>query len=349
MLAVTAAVLTADGGAQHRVSNPHFGVSGGNVTNRSNAFCCSGTLGALVEDTSGVQYILSNNHVLANSNNGRPGDDISQPGMIDTGCSVTPTMIVGDLTTFASLNSNVDAAIAALRAGKMDSTGHIEDIGVPSRTVAAPFVGQAVAKSGRTTGFTTGTVRSVNTDVNVQYQEGCNKGRKFVVSFNDQVVIGGSSFSAGGDSGSLIVTNNSSHNPVGLLFAGSSTTTIANPIGEVLSKLGTALGKGLRVTGSGTAPFSEFSALSTDEIARGTRAKEAHARRLMANPAIFGVGVGEDPNSPGQAAVVIYAQRGLARAAIARDLDGVATVVIETDPIVAYGWNEPAGQTCSVR
>ena len=56
-------------------------------------------------------------------------------------------------------------------------------------------------------------------------------------SMRGQVLINGSGFSAGGDSGSLIVTDNTSHNPVALLFAGSSTTTIANPIREVLTKL----------------------------------------------------------------------------------------------------------------
>jgi hypothetical protein len=63
----------------------------------------------------------------------------------------------------------------------------------------------------------------------------------------------------------------------------------------------------------------------------------------MADPAIFGVGVGEDPEQPGRAAVVIYAQPGRVRAAIARELDGVRTHVIETDPIVAYGWNAALG------
>jgi hypothetical protein len=59
----------------------------------------------------------------------------------------------------------------------------------------------------------------------------------------------------------------------------------------------------------------------------------------MADPAILGVGVGEDPAAPGQAVVVIYANRGQARAAIARELDGVRTRIVESDPFVAYGWN----------
>jgi hypothetical protein len=42
----------ADGGASHQRRNQHFGVSGGNVNDHSNAFCCSGTLGALITDGS---------------------------------------------------------------------------------------------------------------------------------------------------------------------------------------------------------------------------------------------------------------------------------------------------------
>src|SRR4029079_2937284 len=159
--------------------------------------------------------------------------------------------IVADFTRAAALGSNVDAAVAQLRTGQMDSSGFIEDVGVPSSTIASPSVGLGVAKSGRTTGFTTGTIASINTSVNVQYTRDCGGGKKFVVSYTNQVVINSSTFSAGGDSGSLIVTNNASHNPVALLYAGSSTSTIGNPIGEVLTKLGAALGRTFSFVGSG--------------------------------------------------------------------------------------------------
>jgi len=51
-------------------------------------------------------------------------------------------------------------------------------------------------------------------------------------------------FSGGGDSGSLIVTDNGSLNPVGLLFAGSSTQTIVNRIDLVLSYFNVAIDNG---------------------------------------------------------------------------------------------------------
>jgi hypothetical protein len=343
-LAVTA--LTADGGVDHQKSSDSYGVSGGNVNDRSRLYCCSGTLGSLVRDQDNGLHILSNNHVLARSNKAALGEDVSQPGMIDNGCGIGE--VVADLSAFPNVGaSNVDAAIAKLRPNTMSTGGEILDIGVPSGTTAAPAVGVLVAKSGRTTGYTTAAIGAINANVNVQYQQGCGQGKKFIVSYTGQIVVNSSSFSAGGDSGSLIVTQGS-HNPVGLLFAGSSTTTIANPIDEVLSKVGQALGKSVSFDLSGSSASSPIvsSSLSAEEIGRGSRAKEAHAGRLMADPSVVGVGVGEDPDVPGRAAVVIYVQRGLARAAIARELDGVATRVIETDPIVAYGWNTPIDAGC---
>ncbi len=162
--------------------------------------------------------------------------------MIDTNCQVAER--VADLSVAAPLgSSNVDAALALLRPGAMNADGEIMDIGTPSATTVAPAVGLSVAKSGRTTGHTTASVAAINTSVQVQYQQGCGQGgRKFRVTYTNQVVVNSSTFSAGGDSGSLIVTNNG-HNPVALLFAGSSTTTIGNPIGEVLLRLGSAAGK----------------------------------------------------------------------------------------------------------
>src|SRR5262249_49210246 len=269
-------------------------------------FCCSGTLGALVTDGT-TSYVLSNNHVLGLSGKASAGDDISQPGLIDNGCRVST--VVADFTAAPQLgSSNVGAAIAQLRPGAMAADGTIQDIGIPSSVVMAPSVGLGVAKSGRTTGFTTGTISSINTSVNVQYQASCGQGKKFVVSYTDQVVINSSTFSAGGDSGSLIVSN-AGHNPVALLFAGSSTTTIGNPAGPVLSALSTSLGRTLTFVGIG-APIAPIQNLKSEmqPLVRGVggdmqqlpqhaadRARavlEVHRNNLMATPGVVGAGVG---------------------------------------------------------
>jgi hypothetical protein len=340
----------ADGGANHQVRNQHFGVSGGNVNDHSNAFCCSGTLGSLVT-INGTKYILSNNHVLGRSDQAVVGEDVSQPGLIDNSCRIAT--LVGDFTAAVPLGQNVDAAVAQLRTGTMDSTGFIEDVGVPSSTIVNPSVGLAVAKSGRTTGFTTGTVSSINTSVNVQYQRGCNSGKKFTVSYTNQVVINSSTFSAGGDSGSLIVTNNASHNPVALLFAGSSTTTIGNPIGEVLTKLGNALGSAVSFNGTsgGNQPPRGRQAgerepfipgleglmpqLPQQAAERALAVLEVHRANLMFQPGVIGAGIGAG-RTDNEAAIVIYVNKDAAqRPILPDDIEGVPVTVILTDQFIA--------------
>ena len=323
---------SSDGGANHQGRNLHFGVSGGNVNDITRRFCCSGTLGALVK-FGGNSYVLSNNHVLGLSGKARAGDDISQPGLIDNGCQTPP--IVADFTVAPQLGpSNVDAAIAQLRPMAMDATGFIEDIGPISSAPRDPSVGLGVAKSGRTTGFTTGTIGSINTSVSVQYQASCGQGKKFVVSYTNQVVINSSTFSAGGDSGSLIVTNDANHNPVALLFAGSSTTTIGNPIGQVLTQVSNALGRTVSFGGApGVASMSTLANLQ--DIEQATQVKNRHEQRLMSQPDVFGMGVGRDEG--GRAFVVIYADRGAGRVSdLPRNLDDVEVRVVHTEPFKAY-------------
>jgi hypothetical protein len=321
--------------------NTHLGVSGSNVNDITNAFCCGGTLGSLV--TNGTsKYILSNNHILARQDQAAPGEDISQPGLIDNGCR--PATIVADFTTAPKLGTNVDAAIALLRDSLMDTTGFIQGIGTISSVVKAPAVGLAVEKSGRTTGTTTGRIGSINTSVNVQYQIRCGQGKKYVISYTHQIVVNGSGFSAGGDSGSLIVTNNSCHQPVGLLFAGSSSSTIANPIGEVLTKVGTALGHSVSFVG-GTCTSTSTVAQPTggqglelpqQAIDHAGKVLEQNRYDLMSKPGVLGVGVGAlEDNS--QAAVIVYVDKtSSAKPQLPERVDNVPVRVIFTDPFIAF-------------
>jgi hypothetical protein len=344
----------ADGGANHQRRNQHFGVSGGNVNDASRSFCCSGTLGAMVTDGSN-QYILSNNHVLARSDQAVAGEDVSQPGLIDNGCRIAT--LVADFTGAAPLGSNVDAAVAQLRPGTMDSSGFIEDIGVPGSSIVNPSVGLSVAKSGRTTGFTTGSISSINTSVNVQYQRGCGGGKKFTVSYTNQVVINSSTFSAGGDSGSLIVTNNASHNPVALLYAGSSSATIGNPIGEVLAKLSAALGRSFSFGGGGGGggasptpkghqagerqPFipgleALMPQLPQQAADRALAVLEVHRANLMFQPGVMGAGIGAG-RTDNEAAIVIYVNKNAGQKPFLPDnIEGIPVNVIMTDEFIAF-------------
>lgn len=346
----------ADGGSNHRGRNLRLGVSGGNVNDRSNLFCCSGTLGALIRDENNTQYILSNNHVLGRSGAAVAGEDVSQPGLIDSNCNTAT--VVADFTGAAPLGpSNVDAAVAQLRSGQMDSAGNIEDIGVPSSTIANATVGLSVAKSGRTTGFTTGSISSINTSVSVQYQQGCGKGKKFTVTFTGQIVITPGNFSAGGDSGSLIVTNNAAHNPVGLLFAGSSSATIANPIGLVLTRLGSTLGRTFSfgggggggaastpsdvIQGPGRRPFIPgieglMPQLPQQAADRASAILENHRANIMFQPGVMGVGVGASGRVDGEAAFVIYVNKDAGQKPILPDsIEGIPVTVVLTDEFIA--------------
>jgi hypothetical protein len=80
--------------------------------------------------------------------------------------------------------------------------------------------------------------------VSVAYENECAGGSAFTKTFTGQIVIRnrGSRFLNSGDSGSLMVEDVSTHaRAVGLLFAGSSQSAIANPIGQVLSFLGATM------------------------------------------------------------------------------------------------------------
>ena len=244
---VFSGVLVADDGPEHQVAQLRpikLGTSGGNINDRSTLYCCSGTLGALVEGD-GVQYILSNNHVLARSNLAEPGEGINQPGQIDQNCGQEG--IVAHLSDFVVIRfkrgrvaplNKVDAAIGLVVDGTVDANGAILDIGEVSSETVEAMPGQAVKKSGRTTGFTQGIVTDIGVTVDVGYSKECGGPANQIARFTNQIFIAGTggAFSAGGDSGSLIVEDAAaSPRAVGLLFAGSSTHTVANPIGAVLS------------------------------------------------------------------------------------------------------------------
>lgn len=357
LVVVTSAWGIADGGKAHQdpQAKPiQVGTSGGNVNDKSRAFCCSGTLGAVVtKGGSGPQYILSNNHVLGRLNKAASGEDVSQPGLIDSGCRVLQS--VADFSEAPALSRNVDAAIAQVQPGAVAENGSILDIGPISSTPGTPTVNLSVMKSGRTTGFTTGSISSISTDVNIQYQSGCGSGKKFLVSYTDQIVIAGSGFSAGGDSGSLIVSNDagSCKQPVGLLFAGSSTTTIANPIADVinafspsLSFVGTSNPSGCPI--SGTASSAANFGPSQAAVDHARTVKNRHRGSILPMPSVLGIGVGADEDNPSEAVVVIYVETGRANAqGLPENLDGLRVRVVTTEPFVAYGNQKWGDNRCS--
>lgn len=132
-----------------------LGVSGGSIddwsTRATLTLCCGGTLGALVQDPGGTLYILSNNHIRGTAGGGTIGDDIVQPGIIDSCPRVRPANVVADLSSFILISLDgdnlVDAAIAQIRPGQVNRSGLIHDIGTPGPDTLIAYPGLAVKKS----------------------------------------------------------------------------------------------------------------------------------------------------------------------------------------------------------
>ena len=204
----------------------------------------TGTLGARVTDGTHT-YALSNNHVYAGVNTASIGDSIIQPGDADGGSD--PADRIGTLADYQQIdfsggNNIMDAAIALTTADDVGTATPPDGYGAPSTIPTAATIGMGVQKYGRTTGFQQGTVQDVNFAVDVCYfalsEDFCFPG--FEARFVNQIAVSPGTFSAPGDSGSLMVTQGGNQ-PVALLFAGDGTLTIGNPIVPVLQRFGVTI------------------------------------------------------------------------------------------------------------
>jgi hypothetical protein len=352
-----------------------LGASGGNVkdTNTTGQVitCCGGTLGSLVT-RGGTQYILSNTHVLGRSDAGVVGEAIVQPGLDDTQCASTQTVTVANLTQFANLeteshgaaSANVDAAIAQIVSGKVDTSGNIFYLGAAADANGAPVAGAPhagsgvaatvnmnVAKSGRSTGLTCSAVLATNISAAVQYTRNCDgTGTPFTVQYINQVDVAGGDFSAEGDSGSLVVTQ-ATADPVALLFAGSDTDTVANPVAPVLNFFASG-GNSMTFAGGSAhvvlgcslpnAPQSAALTVRPSSVAaavmqKAVAARDAHGPELLARPDVQAVGVGSSYDAAGEAAVVFFVTKGIAHAGIPATVDGIRTRVVEGELFARRG------------
>lgn len=226
----------------------------------------AGTLGCWVKKND-KNYILSNNHVLANSNDANIGDRILQPGPYDGGTVANDQ--IATLSEFIEIKfnetvnpcqfANGTAAVLNFLAKLIGSKSRMKSVRTQAAenlvdcAIAEPLnpsdvrneilnignilgvedatLGMGLKKSGRTTGFTTGSVQQI--DVTSQVSYGTNKTGIFV----DQLMAG--AMSQGGDSGSAVLNND--NKIVGLLFAGSSNSTIINRIQNVFQALNVSL------------------------------------------------------------------------------------------------------------
>jgi len=228
----------------------------------------AGTFGAVVRDKrTGESLILSNNHVLANATDGsdrrsRTGDPILQPGKYDGGTSddaiarllrfvplrrpeAISRCVLRRLGAYLSKRLNLQAFPWSGRSGRTREVTNLVDAALARplsadliasdildigavKEIVEPRIGMPVMKSGRTTGLTKSTIRTLDVSLKVVLDDNGD-----YAVFDDQILMG--QMSEGGDSGSLIVDDK--HRAVGLLFAGSDKITLANKIGNVFDQL----------------------------------------------------------------------------------------------------------------
>lgn len=224
----------------------------------------AGTLGVAVRSTlSGDRLILSNNHVLAKTNDAKIGAIILQPGAYDGGrlgeddfaklVNFVPIHFAGavECPVVKSIVKIVNSVVKALGyTHRLQAYQAQQEINVVDAAIAKPLkdsdlmddildigrvvgtttasLGMKVRKHGRTTDYTEGTVVVIGATISVGY------GDKGNAQFEDQILF--TPMSAGGDSGSLIVALEE-QKAVALLFAGSDQITIGSPINEVFKRL----------------------------------------------------------------------------------------------------------------
>jgi len=313
--------------------------------------CCSGTLGSLVKDDTGREYLLSNNHVLARSDHGLVGDTIVQPGLIDNNCTPNGdgpgTVPVGALTAWLPLHSaqtNADAALAQIASHTVDTSGSIMELGGRqqdgSLASAPPGISSSggkgesatlqlrVAKSGRTTGLTCGRVTALDLDVAVDYYRDCAETKPYLTkTFRGQLAVSGDRFSDAGDSGALVV-DSANAEPVGLFFAGGIDSdgvshAIANPAADVLTELSEQMPGGANLSFVGTADH-EVSCLSYGD----STSTAAQARRLS------DAEMGRQQQAMAAARGLVNPSAGILGIAPSKSTDqpGSAAIVIYVDP-----------------
>jgi len=223
----------------------------------------AGTLACSVKDKrTGKWAMLSNNHVFADSNDGKPGDQLLQPAPYDDGAirnvrigalgrfpliTISPAicpfaatfcqivnLILALLGRQTRLTGNgprpFTANVVDCALGVPDRPEYLKNdilvIGKPKPQIRTATPGLEVQKFGRTTRYTKDKVIAIDTTVKVNYGKG-------IAVFEHQIVAG--PMSAGGDSGSLVLDMD--NRPVGLLFAGSKDVTIMNEIRRMMDAL----------------------------------------------------------------------------------------------------------------
>ena len=167
-----------------------------------------------------------------------------------------------------------------------------------------------------------------------------NYGPDRPATFEEQIIT--TPMSNGGDSGSLLVAKDTSQ-AVGLLFAGSSQTTVHNPIKTVLSSLNVDLKDPKKTTRTDV----------QGEIEKAQSVKRAYQDMLLSKPNVVGVGVGlihKEGRRTDQVGLIVMVRRKVPKAILAiedtipEELDGVPVDVKEVGAIEAL--NNSSALSC---
>jgi len=335
-----------------------LGASGLNAN--SGGDCCSGTLGSLLVDQKGRQYILSNNHVIGRWGHAAAGEDIVQPGFIDALCDFSAPKTVANFTYAPPVpGSNVDAAIAQVVPGAVNSKGQIIGLGgiaadgsyipaAPANTTVKPSMGMPVAKSGRTTGLSCSSVLAINGYICVDVPQECGIPIQTTACFSGQVVMG--NLVKAGDSGSLIVDAETAQ-PMGLVagLSADGRYTTANPVSDVLTTLNSGLKTSFSFVGGPQHPvtcpgalsdaqrklLARTAAIPQEEISHAMDVQQRHESEIMQDSAVLGFAIGESEANPGHAGFVIFIERGTAPERLPSQVEDVSVRVIETGRFTA--------------
>ncbi len=218
----------------------------------------AGTIGALVKDSAGTLYGLSNNHVSGACNCAVPGIPILCPGPLDATEDHINPFTIGRHSRLLPINEGIpenidvklnwDAAIFAIEDQGQVSSMQGNRYDTPN-CVADPYGGLTVEKCGRTTGFTTGVIIGVSASpLPVGYaikEYGISKTVYFDMVWVVQGIDPAQPFSRAGDSGSLVVGvwPDGSRKAVGIVFAGNEAKgqSFILPLLPIVNQLGVEL------------------------------------------------------------------------------------------------------------
>jgi hypothetical protein len=266
----------------------------------------------------------------------------------------------------------VDAALAQVVPGKVNAQGMILELGGTTNgslpVDGPPHAGSGVslaalldstqhnglvAKSGRSTGLTCTTqpaaIQTVLLTASIEFQRGCGSGNTFSATFTHLVDIHDSAFSAEGDSGSLIVTQDTA-DPVALLLASSDTDTLGNTISDVLAALANSTSgeqpifvgtPNTHSVAACTLPVPQAAAVaaaanpeslkgnpSSEQLRHATEILDLSALELLSRPGIQALGVGASLDHPGEAAILLFVKKDFSRRNVPVQVDGVRTRII---------------------